>query len=585
MCEASPRAIAQVQILTYTLRLPDDYQAPALRLLASARQTVNQVLETLWPQLDQFADGAGYAYKQLMTYLPQVHTHGNRQWRCEAETAGRILRAQAARKAAFDGLHPLMTEGLIRPATEKYPAKKDRRVLLQKVSELRGAQGDDAERAGVLINVLEQACNFYLANDHFPADYFEMQRVPTLSLGLLTFAGDDGPEKGQTYRLAFEAEQAVFRLRAPDPQGVWQWLAPVRLSLPAATQALLAQGVPAAPQLREVVKPDGASVAMLDLTFSLSVPSLPALQSCDRVLAFDWGVRTLLTVAVVDTHGQQISRPLFFDTGGFDGKQARLRRQIDQLKAKHDALPKKDPARNRLQAEIDLCWAAYTRRNRALAHLAANFLLIVAGLYGCPVLAGEWLATLKSVGHGRDTLGRWRNWRNNSQLRSAITNVLKYKCRLAGLRLRLEQPRGTSHTCPRCGKPANTFKSPEHTAPCDWGAWLKCAACGWSGSRDYAAALNIGRLTLAYLVQADLAQAHRIFSTKMKRGFRVTDVELKPVSYSGMGAVLPFPPPNSRLICPQANSEKRSPQGTTASVRGWPEVVKIHPLRALVLQC
>jgi hypothetical protein len=169
--------------------------------------------------------------------------------------------------------------------------------------------------------------------------------------------------------------------------------------------------------------------------------------------------------------GQQVSRPLFFDTGGFDGRQARLRCQIDQLKAKQVTLSKTSPGYRQLQRELDLCWAAYDRRNQALAHLAANFLLLLAGLYGCQVIAGEWLAMLKSVGRGRDAQGRWRNWRNNTTLRSAITTVLAYKCKLAGFRLRFEHPRGTSHTCPRCGQPARTFKSPEHAEVSDWGAW------------------------------------------------------------------------------------------------------------------
>ncbi|MCX7100805.1 MAG: zinc ribbon domain-containing protein, partial [Methylobacter sp.] len=70
------------------------------------------------------------------------------------------------------------------------------------------------------------------------------------------------------------------------------------------------------------------------------------------------------------------------------------------------------------------------------------------------------LATLKTIGHGRDTKSRWRNWRNNTTIRSALTEVLKYKCKLAGVILRFEQPVNTSHTCPRCGKHADTFKSP-----------------------------------------------------------------------------------------------------------------------------
>ena len=46
------------------------------------------------------------------------------------------------------------------------------------------------------------------------------------------------------------------------------------------------------------------------------------------------GVRVLVTASVTDLGGHQIDHPFFLDTGPFDGRQSRLRRQIDQLKAK-----------------------------------------------------------------------------------------------------------------------------------------------------------------------------------------------------------------------------------------------------------
>jgi len=144
------------QMLTHTLRLPDEWQIEVLRLLDSARQTVNATLVTLWPRLDEFANGENRAWKQLTGLLPAPHANGSRQWRCEAETAGRILRAQAARKAAFDSLRPILSEGLIRPATEKSPARKDRRALLQSVTDLREQAGEDADKLGLLLNVLER---------------------------------------------------------------------------------------------------------------------------------------------------------------------------------------------------------------------------------------------------------------------------------------------------------------------------------------------------------------------------------------------------------------------------------------------
>ena len=56
------------------------------------------------------------------------------------------------------------------------------------------------------------------------------------------------------------------------------------------------------------------------------------------MLGFDWGVRSLITVSILekpegDEPYRQVSRPVFLDTGGIDGRQARLRREIDRLKA------------------------------------------------------------------------------------------------------------------------------------------------------------------------------------------------------------------------------------------------------------
>jgi putative transposase len=327
---------APSQILTHMLRLPDERQAAAVRLLAATRQTVNAMWVALWPRLDAFAHDADVsahqAWKQLTALVAAPHANGSRQWRCEAETAGRILRSQAARKAAFEALRPVLTEGLIQPATEQSRARKDRRALLQTVQALRAQVGDEAEALGLRLHVAEQACNVYLEHDRFPADYFELQRVPVLEADLLTFAADDGPAQGQAYRLALA--RGRLRLPCPDDRGAWGWLAPVEIPLPGATRALLAKGVPAAPQLRAQVQPDQTEVAVLDLVFEVPAAGLPDLADCRRVLAFDGGVRKLLTVAVLNLDSQQVSRPLFFDTGGFDGRQARLRRQIDQLNAK-----------------------------------------------------------------------------------------------------------------------------------------------------------------------------------------------------------------------------------------------------------
>src|SRR6266567_3975313 len=82
----------------------------------------------------------------------------------------------------------------------------------------------------------------------------------------------------------------------------------------------------------------------------------------------------------------QLSRPLFVNTGGLDGHQARTRRQIDALKAAREKLVEGDPKRAAYSQEINRCWWLYEARNRELAHLAANLLLLFAAVWGCSLI-------------------------------------------------------------------------------------------------------------------------------------------------------------------------------------------------------
>jgi transposase len=268
-------------------------------------------------------------------------------------------------------------------------------------------------------------------------------------------------------------------------------------------------------------------------------------------------VHTLITATAVEVRDgenkhSQVGRPFFLDTGGFDGRQARTRRQIDHLQKKvsrfeqeRDALPEEHPKRvwyaGRIQARLDeksRCWRKYNARNRALAHLASNVILLLARVHGCALVATESLTTLKSTGRGKGVHGRWRNYRKNTTIRGEIWRLLKYKCLLAGVRFRTVPPKHTSHTCPRCGKPANTYRSPtERSVVVKEGRWLWCEACGYNADRDYGASSNIARLGLTFLVQMQA-------TSTAKRSF-VRDRVVKPVSYTGTGAGLLLPPPGS----------------------------------------
>src|SRR5262249_33566281 len=138
-CERPRRGrMAKTQMLSFAIRLPDCMQAEVLRLLDESRPAINQIIEDLWPKLDEFAgERKGIAWKQVEQHLVARSGHGSRQERCELEQAGRILRAQATRKQVFQTILPLLTNELIKPAEGKCKAHKDYRLIKEKVTALR----------------------------------------------------------------------------------------------------------------------------------------------------------------------------------------------------------------------------------------------------------------------------------------------------------------------------------------------------------------------------------------------------------------------------------------------------------------
>src|SRR5438045_6263910 len=147
------------QPLTYDVRLPDEAQADALRLLDASREVINTTLTMLWPHLDEFgSERAGPAWKQVGKYTGSPQYHGDRQWRCESEVVGRVLRAQAERKKAFELVQPILSDGLIRPKTEKRPAGKNRESIREAITTLQKSLQEDETTFVALQHVNEQAC-------------------------------------------------------------------------------------------------------------------------------------------------------------------------------------------------------------------------------------------------------------------------------------------------------------------------------------------------------------------------------------------------------------------------------------------
>src|SRR5215467_4393084 len=166
------RAGRNVQPLSYDVRLPEEAQAAALRLLDASRAVVNTLLACLWPRLDEFrGERDGPAWKQVVAMTASPDPHGDRQFRCESETAGRLLRAQAERKQVFHLIQPILSDGFMRPKTEKRPASKDRKTIKESIEALQKTLEDDETAFVTMQNVVEQACNHFLTYGTFPKTY------------------------------------------------------------------------------------------------------------------------------------------------------------------------------------------------------------------------------------------------------------------------------------------------------------------------------------------------------------------------------------------------------------------------------
>ncbi len=179
------------QPLTYDVRLPDEAQADALRLLDESKAVVNVALALLWPHLDEFAtDRVGPAWKQVGKYIASPSPHGDRQWRCESETVGRILRAQAERKRAFLLVMPILSDGFIHPKTEKRPAGKNRPAIKEAITALQKSLEADETSFVALQNVVEQACNYFFQHDRFPTRYEDLQCAVSVHMKYLSETGE-----------------------------------------------------------------------------------------------------------------------------------------------------------------------------------------------------------------------------------------------------------------------------------------------------------------------------------------------------------------------------------------------------------
>jgi len=92
------------------------------------------------------------------------------------------------------------------------------------------------------------------------------------------------------------------------------------------------------------------------------------------------------------------------------------------------------------------------------------------------------LENLKGI-RAQTTVRKAQRRRHNSWSFNQLQQFVEYKAKLAGVPVVYVNPRGTSHTCPRCGVQARKSRLTRDT--------FRCVGCGLAGPADYIAALNI----------------------------------------------------------------------------------------------
>jgi len=92
------------------------------------------------------------------------------------------------------------------------------------------------------------------------------------------------------------------------------------------------------------------------------------------------------------------------------------------------------------------------------------------------------LEDLKDI-RGQTTVRKLQRRRHNSWAFSQLRAFIDYKAKLVGVPVLYVNPRGTSHTCPRCGLEAKQNRRTRDR--------FECVGCGLAGPADYIAALNI----------------------------------------------------------------------------------------------
>ncbi|XVU20834.1 RNA-guided endonuclease TnpB family protein [Actinoplanes sp. CA-054009] len=219
----------------------------------------------------------------------------------------------------------------------------------------------------------------------------------------------------------------------------------------------------------------------IDVTAELPVAAYPAWKQPDpgRVAGVDCGIIHPFAVATRDGHALLVSGRAI---------RAEHRLHLADTKARRRATATRAPSKRqrgsrrwrKTRRRARLIEGRHRRRVRQALHEAAKTVVDWA--------VDHQIGTL-TVGDPRGVLvlpaGRQHNLRLRQWQIGRTLQILQDKAALAGIRVHLVDERGTSSTCPHCGKKISKPR----------GRVMVCRHCRFAGHRDLAAAFTIAART------------------------------------------------------------------------------------------
>ncbi|MFW9903063.1 MAG: zinc ribbon domain-containing protein [Candidatus Thorarchaeota archaeon] len=340
---------------------------------------------------------------------------------------------------------------------------------------------------------------------------------PRIHSFLLPYAPDDG----QAIQLDWKKDEITIRLMLPrnnhpTTRRDWQWqhctvaIPPKLLHRVDLSTRELHQ-----PSLWYVTLKGGLHLPFLEIPFVVS-PQVPPSFCSHRILVTDLGVIHLLTSVICEA-GSQISPPLFWspETRVLQNIDA-LYYHVSKLQKKLDKYPPSWRCQGKRTLEQDRLYRKLNRYRELILHLASNVVLETALDWKCPRIVLEDLRTYDPPKHKHQLSRKLSNW-----IRGAFYEVLLYKARRMGLKVKRVSARWTSSYCPRCRAKGQKVIDPLNRVTSHKGRFFWCPTCDYMADRDYVGALNI----------------YRMFREHQRKRFSLRLAT--PVSYMGTGI-----PPN-----------------------------------------